>query len=201
MLCHMVKWCALLPYRIQRNLCIPAVKAVLKFGTFHNPEIKVRLANLTAWWVCKINKEKLRCVFIDIPNVQFQQRDNYIRSVKLLPDGRTLIVGGMFLCLNWSILCRKYAVHVTNANFLFVNRRSIESVDLGFDKFNTTHQSRTDIISTSMLCACDQSRFKSMLFVLQWWSHCRLGSAQSGVGSTIPRSHRWCIMHWYQPGW
>lgn len=24
----------------------------------------------------------------------FQQRDNYIRSVKLLPDGRTLIVGG-----------------------------------------------------------------------------------------------------------
>lgn len=23
-----------------------------------------------------------------------QQRDNYIRSVKLLPDGRTLIVGG-----------------------------------------------------------------------------------------------------------
>lgn len=26
----------------------------------------------------------------------FQQRDNYIRSVKLLPDGRTLIVGGMY---------------------------------------------------------------------------------------------------------
>lgn len=26
--------------------------------------------------------------------VIFQQRDNYIRSVKLLPDGRTLIVGG-----------------------------------------------------------------------------------------------------------
>lgn len=26
--------------------------------------------------------------------VFFQQRDNYIRSVKLLPDGRTLIVGG-----------------------------------------------------------------------------------------------------------
>lgn len=24
----------------------------------------------------------------------FQQRENYIRSVKLLPDGRTLIVGG-----------------------------------------------------------------------------------------------------------
>lgn len=27
-------------------------------------------------------------------NFSFQQRDNYIRSVKLLPDGRTLIVGG-----------------------------------------------------------------------------------------------------------
>lgn len=26
--------------------------------------------------------------------ILFQQRDNYIRSVKLLPDGRTLIVGG-----------------------------------------------------------------------------------------------------------
>lgn len=26
--------------------------------------------------------------------IKFQQRDNYIRSVKLLPDGRTLIVGG-----------------------------------------------------------------------------------------------------------
>lgn len=28
------------------------------------------------------------------PNERLQQRDNYIRSVKLLPDGRTLIVGG-----------------------------------------------------------------------------------------------------------
>lgn len=35
---------------------------------------------------CRINKR--HNVFI------LQQRDNYIRSVKLLPDGRTLIVGG-----------------------------------------------------------------------------------------------------------
>lgn len=35
--------------------------------------------------------------WILIRNLSFsgpQQRDNYIRSVKLLPDGRTLIVGG-----------------------------------------------------------------------------------------------------------
>lgn len=31
--------------------------------------------------------------FFDVMYV-VQQRDNYIRSVKLLPDGRTLIVGG-----------------------------------------------------------------------------------------------------------
>lgn len=31
---------------------------------------------------------------IIICSIFFQQRDNYIRSVKLLPDGRTLIVGG-----------------------------------------------------------------------------------------------------------
>ncbi|KAJ6636497.1 Protein groucho [Pseudolycoriella hygida] len=31
---------------------------------------------------------------ISQPNIKSPQRDNYIRSVKLLPDGRTLIVGG-----------------------------------------------------------------------------------------------------------
>ena len=35
----------------------------------------------------------MRCDEIK-PEHFFQQRDNYIRSVKLLPDGRTLIVGG-----------------------------------------------------------------------------------------------------------
>lgn len=35
------------------------------------------------------------CKFLLCPCVYYlQQRDNYIRSVKLLPDGRTLIVGG-----------------------------------------------------------------------------------------------------------
>ena len=34
------------------------------------------------------------CIFLIDLFIYFQQRDNYIRSVKLLPDGRTLIVGG-----------------------------------------------------------------------------------------------------------
>lgn len=33
-------------------------------------------------------------VYSKSPTLSPQQRDNYIRSVKLLPDGRTLIVGG-----------------------------------------------------------------------------------------------------------
>lgn len=46
---HMVKSYALLPSRIQRNMSTPAARAVLKFGTFHNREIRVPLASLTVW--------------------------------------------------------------------------------------------------------------------------------------------------------
>ena len=41
---------------------------------------------LWEWHICLCFTDTIICVE--------QQRDNYIRSVKLLPDGRTLIVGG-----------------------------------------------------------------------------------------------------------
>lgn len=51
---------------------------------------------VSAWNAIKKSKQKFEFIrrYFHKVSCLFQQRDNYIRSVKLLPDGRTLIVGG-----------------------------------------------------------------------------------------------------------
>jgi len=80
-------------YQIPRNTFTPAARVASRFGTFRSPATRHKSVNWIVWWVvCFASYSRL------LLNVScswcLQQRDNYIRSVKLLPDGRTLIVGG-----------------------------------------------------------------------------------------------------------
>ena len=90
----MERWCAPSPSLIRRSTFTPEAKDASKCGTFLSQERRRLFRSWIAWYLRTVWNEEVCVVLIGVWLVCLQQRDNYIRSVKLLPDGRTLIVGG-----------------------------------------------------------------------------------------------------------
>uniref|UniRef100_A0A663DV94 Groucho/TLE N-terminal Q-rich domain-containing protein n=1 Tax=Aquila chrysaetos chrysaetos TaxID=223781 RepID=A0A663DV94_AQUCH len=94
-------------------------------------------------------------------------RDNYIRSCKLLPDGRSLIVGGG----------GQHPLH------------------LGPGSPNAPHQGRAHLLCPRLLCPGHQPRRQSLLLLLQRRQHRGVGPAEPDPGQAVSRPHRWCQLH------
>lgn len=98
----MARWCVPLPSVTLLDTFTQEGRVVSRCGISVTQETRAQCRSSTVWWVCVCASNaflsKRKCLntyfYIFFACRWNQNRDNYIRSCRLLPDGRTLIVGG-----------------------------------------------------------------------------------------------------------
>ena len=132
---------------------------------------------------------------VPVSQLDCLQRDNYIRSVKLLPDGRTLIVGGEASTLSiWDLAAPTPRIKAE----LTSSAPACYALAISPDSKVITHHSRARL-RTEPAAFCS-SPLTGVLQLLLGRQHRRVGPAQPDARPSVPGPHRWRLVHRHERG-